>query len=118
MFNRAFTASLAALLATIALPTAANAGWVYIENEASGLVLDIYGGKGTPLAPVAIWSRKVKGADNQLWQVTPQGFIESKLGVVLDIDGRVGPAKALSPVIVFTKKTTGNANQLWAVANG
>jgi len=79
--------------------------WYYIVNQATGLVLDISGGKKQ--GSIIIWGKH--GGDNQLWRLEGNGLLRSKLGTVIDICH--GDKKAGAKLIAYPKH--GGENQLW-----
>jgi hypothetical protein len=87
--------------------------YFFIQSLLSGnLVLDIKGADPAQGTPIIAWPRKNSGTDNQLWTITDDGFIQSKLnGFVLDIRG-ANPAQG-TDIIAWPRKSSGTENQQW-----
>jgi hypothetical protein len=94
-------------------------GYYFIQNPATGLVIDIRGNNTVPGVTLCAYTMKqdYPNTANQLWCFVPsstQGyyFIESQLdGSVIDIEGsNTEPGTLLD---AFTRKANENDNQLW-----
>jgi hypothetical protein len=84
----------------------------WIENAATGYVLDINGANPAQGTQVIVWPKNVPTSNNQLWQLNGDGSIQSKLnGYVLDINGaNTAPG---TKVIMWPKNTPVSSNQYW-----
>ena len=84
----------------------------WIENAATGYVLDINGGNSAQGTQVIVWPKNVPTSNNQLWQLNGDGSIQSKLnGYVLDING--GNLAPGTKVIMWPKNSPVSNNQYW-----
>ncbi|MDC0715008.1 RICIN domain-containing protein [Stigmatella sp. ncwal1] len=94
-------------------------GGFYIQNRATGRVLDIEGANPQPEARIITWP--YSGSPNQLWRLVPSSvpgyfYIQSQLnGLVLDIKG--GDPQRGTPLISYPMKRTDADNQLWRVTS-
>jgi len=89
-------------------------GCFFIKSRLHNKVLDVKGGSTSPGAHVILWDQK-RGGDNanQLWSLSPEGFIVSKAtGLVLDIEGGAGAGHKL---VVWNRKGPSEdaSNQRW-----
>ncbi len=86
----------------------------FIINAASRQVLDVQGGSTTSGTPVITFTKKSPAANNQLWNFTSSGYIQTLLGnnLVLDITG--GSTSAGAPVQSYTQGSSPSNNQLWS----
>lgn len=93
--------------------SAPGGGYFYIKSRLHGKVLDVKGGASAPGTHVIVWDQKRGGGcANQLWRLTPEGFIQSKAsGLVLDIEG--GAAAGRKLCIWPQKGPSESANQRW-----
>ena len=71
--------------------------------------IDVFGANSSNGAEIGIWEQN--GGSNQMWNLTPEGYIESSMdtGKCLDIQG--GVANNGTPIILWEKN--GGDNQKW-----
>ena len=87
--------------------------YTYISNIFSNLAFDIKGADPARGTPIIAWPQKY--GDNQLWIITDDGFIESKLiGSVIDSkDAIPGPG---ADIITYPRRRGAADSQRWSIS--
>ncbi|RYZ40368.1 MAG: hypothetical protein EOO71_16370 [Myxococcaceae bacterium] len=100
-----------------ALSSALNAGYFNIvaASAPSTLLLNVTGGASTPGTQVIVWTPQTN-ATNDLWRLTPAGYIVSALSPSLVLG--LGPyANGVQPVVTC-EVDAGDDSQLWTLGGG
>ncbi|QSQ19133.1 hypothetical protein JY651_27705 [Pyxidicoccus parkwayensis] len=101
-----------------ALSSALNAGYFHLAaaGAPSTLLLNVSGGSSAPGTQVIVWTPQGSGSINDLWRLTPSGYIVSALSPELVL-GLGTYANGVQPVVTCEVKV-GDDTQLWTLGSG
>jgi hypothetical protein len=89
-----------------------------IKSKLNGMVLDVEAFKTDPNSRVITYPEKENDKNNQLWTMSPEGVIKSKLNEELVLDFKWSYIADYNSIVVNPVQDKGLPSQQWKIENG